>query len=382
MRFAVQWRRDNADVLAAAAAAEAAEAGGYAGDGLDAPQVQAQLTELFGGESALRAIRRYVVAALVRTESVQGQPLFVVRAGLSNVPVLMDAVPHESVLKFFMLSRHRVFLRCDARTRASGTLIKAVSVNDLNFVTLSAMSDNRFKAVLTKASKLSEKLYPQLLERMVLLNVPKFFAAVWSVIRHLLPKRALEKVAVCRGRALEQPLAKCPFASQRFGAERLPLFLGGSCPARNGVFGGISEHATAPAGKVGNDGMTQLEVSSRSVARVPMPVPAGDGVLHLEFEMVSGGCEVSVAVRPEGGAADGGEDVEVLKPHKVKPDKGRQTHVLRLPGTGARTAFLRFDNTHSAITSKRLCYKAMVTGAQDEVNGGKEDASAAKEAAV
>ena len=74
--------------------------------------------------------------------------------------------------------------------------------------------------------------------------------------------------------------------------------------------------------------------------------------------------------------------MEVLKPHKVKPDKGRQTHVLRLPGTGARTAFLRFDNTHSAITSKRLCYKAMVTGAQDEVNGGKEDASAAKEAAV
>ena len=53
-------------------------------------------------------------------------------------------------------------------------------------VDLLAGTDKRFPAVLGAASKLSETLYPQLLDRAVLINAPYIFGAIWSIVKGLM----------------------------------------------------------------------------------------------------------------------------------------------------------------------------------------------------
>ena len=81
---------------------------------------------------------------------------------------MMDAHTKDEVLTFMMYRKEIGFLIADERTRRTRKLHKLVTVNDLNHVSLMAGTDKRFQKVLGESSKMSETLYPQLLDRAVL----------------------------------------------------------------------------------------------------------------------------------------------------------------------------------------------------------------------
>ncbi len=90
--------------------------------------------------------------------------------------------------------REQGFLKCDKLTRKTGYLTKLITCNDLHYVSLINGNDSRFQAVLQKTSHLSEIYYPQLLGRAVLLNMPRFFSAIFSAMKGLMPAKMQEKV--------------------------------------------------------------------------------------------------------------------------------------------------------------------------------------------
>jgi len=86
------------------------------------------------------------------------------------------------------------FIRCDAETRRSHTLIKMVSVIDMAHTTISG-ADRRFFAILGESGRLSDTAYPQLLSRSVMLHPPSFMYAMFSLAKVFMSKKQLDKQA-------------------------------------------------------------------------------------------------------------------------------------------------------------------------------------------
>ncbi len=81
-----------------------------------------------------------------------------------------------------------------------------------------------------KASEIAKHLYPQLLEKVVILNAPWFMSQLWKIAKMMLSESLTGKVAMCRGTIAPDGMLACPYARANFASmEELPSFVGGSC---------------------------------------------------------------------------------------------------------------------------------------------------------
>jgi len=301
------------------------------------------------------ALSKFVVVGQWPTLLGGVQPLFVVRAGLSNTKELMQQVEPETMQKFMLFHRERIFQQIDKATRETKRLVKSYTVNDLNFVSVSNMQDKRFSKALGGASAMSEKMYPQMLEAAVMINVPRIFAALFSFFKLFLPKRTLAKIKVCPGRTLTQPLSKCPFVRARgLAAEELPVFLGGTGTTPDGYFGGVPLQATAMADAVGPDGLATKVVKAGKRAEVVYPVTSAGCVFMYELEVEAHGIQAEALFVPEQGP-----EVALVPMFKHKAEGGPAKGRVKVPGTSG-VVKLVLDNSYSYTTAKTVRYDASV----------------------
>ena len=73
-------------------------------------------------------------------------------------------------------------------------MIKAYSCLDFQGASATRGQDSRFSRIIGESSKLSEKMYPQLLGKSIFLNIPTAFRWVFNLIKPLMSKRAVEKM--------------------------------------------------------------------------------------------------------------------------------------------------------------------------------------------
>jgi hypothetical protein len=220
------------------------------------------------------------------TRSLHGEPLYIVRAGVSNPGAVMNLLTHEQMVEFLMFSREEAFIQCDAETRRRRVVVKMVSVIHMEHA--GAGFDRRFGQCLGASSKIGEFAYPQSLLKTVLFRPPSFCErwvaracervlrpaaacahdpaarttdartrrhtrapaavfAIFALIRPLMSKKSLDKQSVCPGRAAGG-VAKCPFAAKHFELATLPTILGGecTCAARGGCICGFANDMSAP----------------------------------------------------------------------------------------------------------------------------------------
>ena len=175
-----------------------------------------------------------------------GEPLFVVRSGVSNPGAVMAQLSHEQVVDFLLFSREQAFLQCDRETRQRRRLVKMVTVIHMEHA--SANVDRRFFQCLAASGKIAEFVYPQQLMRSVMFRPPSFFFALFALFKPLMSAKQLEKNAVCPGRVAGGSAASCPFASKHFDVAALPTILGGecTCAAAGGCFCGVANTVTEP----------------------------------------------------------------------------------------------------------------------------------------
>ena len=172
--------------------------------------------------------------------TVLGEPLYIVRAGISTPKELMKKFTPEEVVFWLNWNKEIGFQLCDKRTRASGRITKMFNVVDLRDSSF-WNNDKSFFKCLGDSSKHSEKFYPQLLGLSIVINLPSWISAVMSLFSFLVPQSFLEKQRFCYGRPgskkqknfKDQKISKCPFASVFMDKADTPLFLGGEdagCP--------------------------------------------------------------------------------------------------------------------------------------------------------
>lgn len=296
------------------------------------------------------SIERFV-AADYHGEDKRGNPVYCIRAGISNPSAMMDAHTKDEVLMFMMYRKEIGFLIADERTRRTRKLHKLITVNDLNHVSLMAGTDKRFQKVLGESSKMSETLYPQLLDRAVLINVPYIFSVIWSMVRGLISAKTKAKVAICPGDTLKGDVSKCPFA-KHVKMETIPTFMGGTCRCSPGCICGVPNDQKTMVARKDGDGLIAANVAARDKLLAYVEVSRGDKVAwHLQVE--EQGVELDVVLRERG--INSGTPMTVVKRFKHKSGAGVKSEVLESPGDG--TLVFTFNNEYSYFNSKNIKYK-------------------------
>lgn len=290
-----------------------------------------------------------------------GSPLFVVRAGISNPGALMDDYSFHDVVEFLMYRKELGFLLCDKITRGTNTLTKLVTINDLNHVSLVSGTDSRFSKVLGAVSKISEAVYPQLLDRAVLINVPYVFSTMWSLVKGFLSKKTVGKVSVCAvSDTRSGDIGKCPFA-KFLDLETVPSFLGGNCRCAGGCLCGVSNEQTTMVGVTNAEGFTSAYVAARGSHTVWRDCSAGDVVVCRVAVDDGKGIAIGVSVAPTP-AKDAPQKIPttLVKKFKHKPRIGgaQWEHTLTVPING--TLVLELGNEGSLLTGKQVQYKVDV----------------------
>ena len=173
-------------------------------------------------------------------QSLDGDFLFVIRAGLSNGKALMKALTQDQVVQIMLFNRTRMMDMCDLETLKTGRLTKFITINDLAHTSISRMS-GPFNTALQQTTKLSEVYFPQLLDSAVLIHMPSAMRIVFSTVKRLLPAKVQAKIRVCAAKSGES-ISKCPWATKHLSIASVPTFLGGECrcPHSGGCIAGVN----------------------------------------------------------------------------------------------------------------------------------------------
>eukprot|EP01091_Cochliopodium_minus_P017817 TRINITY_DN7076_c0_g1_i1.p1 TRINITY_DN7076_c0_g1~~TRINITY_DN7076_c0_g1_i1.p1 ORF type:complete len:307 (-),score=77.15 TRINITY_DN7076_c0_g1_i1:70-990(-) len=211
VRFTIEYRKQNESWLSKAKS-----------EGLD-------------GAPNMQIIKNYACCSLHKTTK-EGGPILIVRSGLCNGSKLMSKVTPEDVAKFLLYEDEVAYLHCDKIAREERRLVKMVVINDMKGFSILNNSKHFFEA-LGISTKISEKIYPQLLEKSVAVNPKTIYKFLISLAGFVVPHKTMEKFSYCKGQTEGGDISKCPFASKYLLKENLPTFLGGSCECK-----GLNQH--------------------------------------------------------------------------------------------------------------------------------------------
>ena len=132
VKFAINWRKERKDILDSICA---------------------------GGEIPKANVWNKFQVAGRHKPAKDGGPTFIIRMGLCNPSALMDNMTHQEVVDYVLCLRELDFRQCDQLTRKHRKLIKFTTINDMKG--LKFVMDRRFFKAIGEASKISEKVYPQ-----------------------------------------------------------------------------------------------------------------------------------------------------------------------------------------------------------------------------
>lgn len=172
-------------------------------------------------------IRPYMPGGL-HYNTLDGHPLFLVRNGIANPHLVMKTgITSEQLSEWMVLTKECSHAYCDAQSRLLNRLIKIVSIQDFKYSSMKAFNRG-FMAGVTSSSHVSESVYPQLLKKSVIVNMPYLLKKVTALTLKLLPHGLQEKIALCQE---TDPARIAAFVSKEFNIplHELPTFLGGEC---------------------------------------------------------------------------------------------------------------------------------------------------------
>ncbi len=144
--------------------------------------------------------------------------------------------------------KEQAYLICDRVTRETGRLTKQIVIIDFANMGWIVPSQTLISSQ-NEASAIAKNLYPQLLEKVIIVNAPWFMSQLWKVATMVLSESLTGKVAMCGGTIAPGQLGACPYASKNINIDELPSFVGGTCSKCEGkCVGGIANDSTTMKG--------------------------------------------------------------------------------------------------------------------------------------
>lgn len=195
--------------------------------------------------------RQYTCAGQDHGRKKDGGPIQYIRACIADPNLLAKAVTEDELCGHMTLAKEVSYLVCDKVTRESGRLTKLVVVFDMKNTSFQIPAKSIQNGI-NKSSEVALHLYPQLLERVVIINAPWFMKQLFKVARLVLSERLTSKASMCMGHFTpgEEPnrLHECPWASKQLDAKDVPSFVGGTCYCKDkiGCIGGVANDSYEP----------------------------------------------------------------------------------------------------------------------------------------
>ncbi|KAI8615275.1 hypothetical protein BC830DRAFT_311178 [Chytriomyces sp. MP71] len=220
--------------------------------------------------------------------------------------------------------------------------------------------DSRFMKVIGDSSKMSEKMFPQLLGKTVYCNAPSWMAWTFNtVVKPLISKKTAEKSVFCPGNVSGKPFGDCPFLARYMMAESLPTFLGGKCECPGGCIGGIPNSQTTPVTDVSDDGAISLNISSRNTEVASFPVLAGSKVVYVAKIAPTQNIQARISFKLQ----ESGKEIEIVAkktlegPGKKSTNEDENAWMGDFKADADGVFVIEFDNSSSWMKSKTVTYR-------------------------
>lgn len=159
-----------------------------------------------------------------------GEPVNVIRLGLSDCKSLLEEFSLEEISNFMTFEKAVAYKMCDAKTRETKRLVKAVTVIDFDsFNIFGSKFDKKILTAMGDSSKAASIYFPQLQVKTVAINTPSLTGMIKKLLGAVLPKSSMEKMVVCSGKNTSRSaISACQFCSVYGVVKAVPPFLGGT----------------------------------------------------------------------------------------------------------------------------------------------------------
>jgi len=181
-------------------------------------------------------VGQYTCAGQDHGRKKDGGPIQYIRACIAEPTLLAKNVTEDELCGHMTIAKEFSYIVCDKVTRESGRLTKLVVVFDMKHVSFQIPAKSIQNGI-NKSSEVALHLYPQLLERVVIINAPWFMKQLFKVARVILSERLTSKASMCLGHFTpgEEPnrMLECPWASKQLDPKDVPTFVGGLCNCKD-----------------------------------------------------------------------------------------------------------------------------------------------------
>lgn len=335
----------------------------------------------------------------------QGRPVLFERIGNVDWDLLEAYLTDEQLMCNHLWEIEYSARRCRESSQRSGKHVETFTrIVDLTGLNLSGRKGLKF---IRMCAANDQNYYPERLGRVIVINAPSVFPVFWKMAKRWLNPVTASKVEVC-GADYKETLLKF------IDAENLPEEFGGSCKGscrniRGRCLPAYDTAALKHQLKHGNDPFDSIKhldltVGARKAVELRLFASDAGGKFDWNFKTVSNDVTFSVNVfeppagydppaltaptSPKNKEEKGEEEekkhisvptsqiiingksdvdmkawkkVEIVPSGKVKNHQG--SYLASAPNS---VMVLRFDNTHSILTSKKLRYSASVEEVFDE----------------
>ena len=180
------------------------------------PRIYHDIDELVQGKAAVKSAYPCIHHSVDR----YGRPVWIDRPGMIDVDALCVVQPQAELIRAFVFETEVTLdFRLPAASLAAGKYIGKV----MAIVDLAGFRMGNFLAVRSEQkliAAVAQDNYPEMVQRIVVINAPLAFTVVWRFISPLLDKRVREKIVVCGKDYL-------PTLLELMRHEDIPSFLGG-----------------------------------------------------------------------------------------------------------------------------------------------------------
>ncbi|XP_052799680.1 SEC14-like protein 2 isoform X1 [Mya arenaria] len=312
-----------------------------------------------GADTILETYQEIPVIEKYRTGGVLGRdksgcPIYIDPYGLIDIKGLLRSAKKIDLMRKFVHVMETVDKMCEEESKKCGRKVNALTViYDLSGVGWNHISKPAADMYLTIVET-AESKYPEVLKKVFVINSPKMFPVIWSVVRPFLHENTAKKVAVLAGNYQEALL-------KEIDADQLPMCYGGTltdpdgdprCRTHINQGGIIPKEYYNQA--VPHSAMTCTTIGRGSTLQLEYEVHKPNSALRYEF--LTEGYDVGFGVFRKSSR----ERLKAGDMETVLPTQRSNSHLV--PEDGAVECdipgiyVVRFDNTYSWARSKKLHY--------------------------
>ena len=279
-----------------------------------------------------------------------------VRIAMCKRNEMQNSQPFAEFRRMQLLHREKSFQYVDRLTRETGLLCKQVMILDFAGASLSSMRDSRTRSIQAEVSNISKQVYPQLVDKLAMVNAPSWLAVLLKAFRLILPKSTLDKIELF---STIEGLWESDWGKHRLKRDKMPLFLGGFLPNEM-----LSPELLGH--RLSASSLPQLTLKARAKETISVNIThKGSCEVEVLVSVLHRGIHFQILFQPTCESSESSQNnnikdvVVVWKEGKIEAAAGPRVERMNVCGPGR--LLLNFSNAHSMMREKTVVYRVNVS---------------------